>query len=249
MTRELLSPKVLIYDKLDSTNLEALRILNDISSACWLIAYEQFGGVGRYGKTWHSCFGNFSSSLLFFPTGDESQFAQRSFITALAVRDTIIEFEVPPDFITLKWPNDVLIDNKKVAGILLQSATTLSKRRALIIGVGVNLSSIEKENKGPVLPQPISSISDFAKPPNARKFLHTLIKKFNHWEKSFKTFGFSEIRRAWESFGPSIGQDINIRCGKEDSKGQYLGINDFGALKARVRGEERVYPSAEVNFR
>ena len=76
MTRELLRPKVLIYDKLDSTNLEALRILNDISSACWLIAYEQFGGVGRYGKTWHSCFGNFSSSLLFFPNGDESQFAQ-----------------------------------------------------------------------------------------------------------------------------------------------------------------------------
>ena len=146
MTRELLRPKVLIYDKLDSTNLEALRILNDISSACWLIAYEQFGGVGRYGKTWHSCFGNFSSSLLFFPTGDDSQFAQRSFITALAVRDTIIEFEVPPDFITLKWPNVVLIDNKKVAGILLQSATTLSKE-SIDYWSWCKLSSIEKENE------------------------------------------------------------------------------------------------------
>ena len=50
MTRELLSPKVLIYYKLDSTYLEALRILNDISSACWLIAYEQFGGLGSYGR-------------------------------------------------------------------------------------------------------------------------------------------------------------------------------------------------------
>ena len=113
---------------------------------------------------------------------------------------------------------------------------------------GVNLLSIEKENEDPVLPQPISSISDFLSR-NARKFLHTLIKKFNHWEKSFKTFGFSEIRRAWESFGPSIGQDINIRCGKEDSKGQYLGIDNFGALKARVRGEEKIYPSAEVYFK
>ena len=84
MANDCIKPRILIYDRLDSTNLEASRISKVSFRSHWILTFEQYQGVGRYGKEWHSCVGNFSGSFLFFPDGSSLNFAQRSFSTTLS---------------------------------------------------------------------------------------------------------------------------------------------------------------------
>ena len=180
------NPEITIFEKLDSTNLEALRVAKFVSGPSWILTYNQYNGVGRYGKDWFSCSKNFSASLIFFPDGSNLQFAQRSFSSALSVRDTLINFKVPSEIISFKWPNDVLLNGKKLAGILLQTTKVSPARSALIIGIGVNLVNVEQMEMRSQSLFEASSLSEYAEPPNPREFLNNLIKNFSYWENIFQ---------------------------------------------------------------
>ncbi len=248
MNSKLSIPKILIYDQLNSTNLEALRISETITNPCWLLAYQQNKGIGRYGRRWVSTWGNFSASLIYFPTGSLIEFSQRSFCTALAVRDTLINFGIDADKVTLKWPNDILVNNKKIAGILLQATNALLNRKALVVGIGVNIIRPKSNIACEEMELDLSSMSDFIDPPNPRKFLEKLIQYFDFWENRFNTQGFADIKYSWEKYGPSMGQSIKIRCGKNITAGSYLGLNELGELIANVDGDLKQFSSAEIFF-
>jgi BirA family biotin operon repressor/biotin-[acetyl-CoA-carboxylase] ligase len=121
---------------LDSTNAEARRLaMGGERDPVWITAERQSAGRGRRGRVWDSGAGNLAATLLLRPDAQPATMGQLSFAAALATAEMAAHF-APDAAITVKWPNDVLADGKKLAGILLES-----ENGWLAIGIGVNLAS------------------------------------------------------------------------------------------------------------
>src|ERR1700749_4832233 len=132
------------FAEIDSTNEEARRL--SASGECgplWLCAARQSAGRGRQGRVWQGSEGNLFATLLIQPKRAKAEWAQLSFVAAIAVSDLAARFTPA---VTLKWPNDVLAEGKKLAGILLKTAGD-----ALAIGVGVNLAAYPKDTEFPAV--------------------------------------------------------------------------------------------------
>ncbi|MBN9554147.1 MAG: biotin--[acetyl-CoA-carboxylase] ligase, partial [Alphaproteobacteria bacterium] len=126
------------YEEIDSTNEEARRLIAaGETGPVWLTASRQTAGRGRRGRAWESAGGNLAATLLLRPVGPQAQWAELSFAAAIATADMAAALASGAR-IALKWPNDVLADSKKLAGILLETGN--GPKPALAIGIGVNLA-------------------------------------------------------------------------------------------------------------
>ena len=123
-----------VLAQVDSTNALALRMAPELPGPAWFLGLTQTAGRGRRARAWSSPRGNFHATLLLFPSEPADQVALRSFAAALALRDAFVALTAQPQAFTLKWPNDVLLNGGKVAGILLEASGA-----TLAIGIGVNL--------------------------------------------------------------------------------------------------------------
>ena len=128
-----------LLPSVDSTNAEAFRRAPDLSGPCWILAAEQTAGRGRRARAWSSPQGNFYATLVMQPHEAPQTVALRSFAAALALRDALAGATGTGAGLALKWPNDVLMNGGKVAGILLESHGSGQGVAALAIGIGVNL--------------------------------------------------------------------------------------------------------------
>ncbi len=121
---------------------EATRVLKELPGPCWIFAAHQTGARGRRGRAWAMPAGNFSASLVLPNAGSPAEMGLRSFVASLALFDAVRAVAGPNANLSLKWPNDVLLNGGKLAGILLESAGN-----ALVIGVGVNLAKAPDVNE------------------------------------------------------------------------------------------------------
>jgi BirA family biotin operon repressor/biotin-[acetyl-CoA-carboxylase] ligase len=120
---------------------EGARQAPSLSGPTWICALEQTAARGRRGRAWANPPGNFAASLVLRPEGAPGHAALRSFVAALALRDAFLAAGAPEAALSLKWPNDVLLNGGKVAGILLESIGAGGRIDSLIIGIGVNLAA------------------------------------------------------------------------------------------------------------
>ena len=150
----------IIIDEVDSTMKEARRRQKYITQPTWILAKNQTNARGRRGRVWSNPNGNFSATLALTLSEDPATLALRSFVTALALFDTLAYVTKATNLLSLKWPNDVLMEDKKVAGILLESFGSGKITDFLLIGVGVNLvrlpDGIEPSFGGKVQPTSLS---------------------------------------------------------------------------------------------
>ena len=221
------------YSVLDSTNAEGKRIAFKNNEETWILAHRQIDGRGSRGRIWLTGDGNFTASFLSYPCGTLKQLAHRTFTTSLALFDCLVHAGVPPNCLTLKWPNDVLLDNKKLSGILLEtSPDPLSKRFALIIGIGINLFSHpeltigQKENHPPTCLK--SVLEDNT--PSALTMLTYLANSLQYWEKKYKVNGFQYVKDAWLALTYSLWSKVEIHIRGKKRKGYFQGINDSGSF-------------------
>ena len=142
MINPFLNSDVIWLESVDSTNEEIKRRIHEFSKPTWVIAKNQLRGKGRNGNSWFSNDGNFSGSVIFFPKVKHSYFHLYGFFFGVALYNTIKKIVKKGVDIRLKWPNDLMIENCKAAGILLESIEdSKNSRNGLIVGVGVNLNS------------------------------------------------------------------------------------------------------------
>ena len=187
MAKELI--KKIIIDEVDSTMKEARRRQQYINQPTWILAKNQTKAHGRRGRVWSNPNGNFSATLALKIKEDPTRLALRSFVTALALFDTLAYVTKAPKLLSLKWPNDVLMEDRKVAGILLESFGSGKVIDFLFIGVGVNLVPLPdgiEPSFGSIL-QPVS-LSDFDFKINPEDFLVYLAANFDYWEKQLRNF-------------------------------------------------------------
>ena len=219
---------VIEFDKIDSTNLEALRrVAAGERGPVWLLAERQTGGRGRSGRTWISAPGNLAATLLLAPGCALAELQQLSLLSGVAVHDALTRRmpNLRVGTLLLKRPNDLLADGTKLGGMLIES-TTVGADTVAVIGIGVNIVS------GPVLDgRATASTAHLGASPTPRAMLDVLDATMQHWLGVWQRgAGFTAIRAAWLQRAMPIGQPMTINTGAETIYGAFNGIDETGAL-------------------
>ncbi len=228
--------------QVDSTNSFAKNLAQQGAAAGTLVVAEsQTAGRGRHGNQWSSLTGNLFMSLVLRPQVSAASVGQLSFLMALALARSLEEVLPALSDIGLKWPNDVLVDGRKCAGILLESEAQgmATQLPWVVAGVGVNLVSA---------PEGATSLVDSgADRLTPEQFLDVFERHISQLYSQWLREGFEPIRAGWSSFATGIGQTIQVRLTRETLAGVFDGIDETGALALRLaNGEQRHIASGEV---
>lgn len=227
---------------------EAARRAARISGPTWIVADTQTAAHGRRGRAWSTPGGNFSGTLLMRPDCSPAEAAQRSFVAALALYFALAEF-VDPKVLALKWPNDVLMRSRKVAGILLESSSKGAAVDWLAVGIGVNLLTAPRvgdlEDRAM---SPISLASGGGASVSNLEFLDALARHFAQWDAQLRDFGFEPIRTAWLDRAAKLGQSITARTTKETVTGTFDTVDGEGNLVMNTPDGIRSIAAADVYF-
>jgi len=234
------------FDSIDSTNEEARRMaLAGEAGPVWISAAQQSAGRGRRGRGWETPSGNLAATLLLRPDRSPGEAAQLSFVAALAASD-VVHALAPTGRIEVKWPNDVLADGRKIAGILLESASVGGGRLDwLAIGIGINLAYHPEGTEFPATS--LASLGEEV--PAARDVLRRLACQWAKWYEEWTARGFGIIRDAWLARAANLGVRIRARLQKEETSGVFEGIDEAGALILReTHDRTRIIAAGEVFF-
>ena len=193
--------------------------------------------------------GNFAATLVLQTEEPPGVAALRSFVMSLALFEAFTVVTGRGDFFQLKWPNDVLLQGGKVAGILLESSGQGTQQSGLCIGVGVNLASTPAPGDveaGAVTPVALSEVTGTSI--GAEDFLGHLAEAYAVLEAQFRQFGFAPIRAAWLAHAARLGEVITARTGRESLTGTFEDVDAEGHLMLRTHTGLRRIAAAEVFF-
>lgn len=238
-----------VLDRVDSTNAEAMRLAGSLTGPAWIMARQQTAGRGRRGRAWTDPPGNFAASLLLRPDGGPADAARLSFVAALALHDALRQLCGPHLNVALKWPNDVLLNGGKLAGILLESVGSGGAIQALVVGIGVNLAAVPEAGQveaGAL--RPVSLLGETGLVVTPDDMLAALALAFDHWSRQMRQFGFAPIRTAWLARAARLGETITARTGTMETTGRFEGIDETGALILTGPRGRQVIPAAEIYF-
>jgi BirA family biotin operon repressor/biotin-[acetyl-CoA-carboxylase] ligase len=239
----------LVLPQVDSTNDEAARRFPGLTRPLWVLALHQTAARGRRGRAWAMPPGNFAATLAMPVDLPAADAALRSFVAALALADALSAVSGPART-TLKWPNDVLLNGGKVAGILLEAAGQGSRVSRLAIGIGVNLAAAPDASAvEPGALPPVSLKGETGKTPSPEAFLTPLATAFARWEAVLQAEGFAPIRAAFLSRAERLGEPITARTATEAIEGRFDTIDATGALVLTTAKGPRAVPAADVYFR
>lgn len=231
---------VALFDEIDSTMLEARRRAErGDANPVWLIAKRQTDGRGRRGRPWASLEGNLLATYLGPTNRRPADIALMGFAAALAIADTM-DTALGAARATLKWPNDVMLDGAKAAGILIDNGGTW-----LALAFGVNLALSPKQ-----IDQPTTSLAealgDSAPAPIA--FFERLRLQLRHWIDRLEQEGFAPLREAWLSRAHGLGATTRVSLGDETIEGRLAGLSSRGELELDTASGRRVISAGDVTF-
>lgn len=227
------------FPSIDSTNTYAARLAREgAAEGCAVIADEQTGGKGRLGRSWVSPPGvNLYMSLILRPAVSTATVPQVGLLAAVAVADAIED--VCPLIPAIKWPNDILIDGKKVCGILAEMQTEAGLLKAVVLGIGVNVNA------------PLSAFPEELRDKASSLFLlggraidrsAFTAAVLTHLEKLYILWleeGFPALRPLWERRATGLlGKVITVAAAEGTITGTVQGLDSDGALLLGDEGSE-----------
>lgn len=237
---------ILVFDSIDSTNAEALRAIERGQTAPFLVLAErQTAGRGRRGRKWASPFAeNIYYSLVLRIEGGMRQLEGLSLVVGLAVMQALRELGISGA--GLKWPNDVLVGQKKIAGILLELVGDPADVCHVVLGVGIN---VNMQITDEVDQQWTSMRLESGKVFDRNHLVGKLGAKLQAYLSRHQLDGFSAIQAEWEQNHLWQGRAVSLIAGVNHIDGEVLGIDGQGALRLRVGGVEKVFSGGELSLR
>lgn len=237
---------IYIYESIGSTNEQAKQLLRTHSAPMAIFAEHQTQGKGRRGREWVSPFAqNLYLSFVWPITEGLNQIDGLSLLVGVAVAKAIKRLSGINA--QLKWPNDVLIDGRKVAGILLELIGDPVELCHVVIGIGVNLNMLDSFHS---IDQEWTSISkETGCAVNRDLFAKTVLEELNYYLEKQKKNGFSSIRNEWNELHAWQGASVSLHTGTQTIYGQVVGIADKGEICLLVEGEVRKYLGGELSLR
>ena len=226
-----------IYDLLGKQSIHAVVVLSEY----------QKQGKGRRGNNWVSPYASglcFSLGWHFHST--PASYTALSLATGVAVcrclgRLGILEAG-------LKWPNDIVFNNKKLGGILLESRSETAGCSDVVIGIGINVNLPEKILKS--IPQPVTDLYRIAGEPISRNALAgVLIEELLKMLEEYQENGFSSCIDQWREYDAYMGKQADLILPNERLSGEILGIDENGLLLMSIKGETKRFSSGELSLR
>jgi BirA family transcriptional regulator, biotin operon repressor / biotin---[acetyl-CoA-carboxylase] ligase len=245
---EVIGRKVIYKDELDSTNTFAFKLaLGGETEGTCVIAETQKIGKGRLGRKWFSPVGkNLYMSVVLRPHIPPPSVYPITFLSSLAVYDTITALtDAEP---ILKWPNDVLIADKKVCGTLLELSTEADMVRFVIVGIGFNINMGKHEIDDEIKHKATSLLVQTKKPFERALVCGILLTNLERYYNLFKEKGSKEICLIWEDRAKIKGKYLEITQMGESFKGVSEGIDRDGAMLLNVDGKTKKIIAGDVTF-
>lgn len=237
---------VSIHHSLDSTNAEALRAIERGAMAPFVVMAErQTAGRGRRGRKWVSPFAeNIYYSLVLRMDGGMRQLEGLSLVVGLAVLNALKSVGVSEA--GLKWPNDVLVGNKKIAGILLELVGDPADVCHVVLGIGINVnmkvaSEVDQAWTSLFLESGVAI--------NRNILVSRLNESLLVYLRRHESLGFSDLQSEWELNHLWQGCEVSLIAGVHQVNGTVMGIDQQGALRMSVGGEEKVFSGGELSLR
>ena len=224
------------FESVASTNEVAMQRANaGRTGPLWIAADQQTGGRGRCGRSWASPPGNLSNSLLLTINRPPMVLAQLALVAGVAVHDAIGRL-APTLPTTLKWPNDVLIGDAKICGILIESQLAAGgQAHNVVVGIGINLAH------HPDLPdRRATSLAAQGVTATPRQAWQQLSAAFAGWLAVWSEGdGFSAICQSWQDRAVGIGSEVSVRAGGDVIFGRFGGLDTDGAMLLELPGGQR----------
>jgi BirA family biotin operon repressor/biotin-[acetyl-CoA-carboxylase] ligase len=232
------------FETLGSTNDEAKTLARAGAPAGTIVwADEQSAGRGRRGRVWLSPPGNLYLSLVLRPDGGPARAAQLGFVAALGLGDALAALAGPALQLRNKWPNDLLANGKKLAGILLESETSAADRvDFVIVGIGVNIAAAPAEVEYPATSLATEGVAGVT----PAVLLAGFARHFEIWERRWGAAGFAAVRAAWLPRASGLGEPIRVRLERSTLLGRFLDLDADGALVLEEAQGSRRIAAGEV---
>ncbi|WP_291842376.1 biotin--[acetyl-CoA-carboxylase] ligase [Bradyrhizobium sp.] len=247
--------RLVAFDRIGSTNAEAMsRAREGERGPIWFVTPEQTAGRGRRQRAWVAPRGNLASSVLEVMDVSPGIAATLGFAAGLALERALQQVSVEanvrraganPLKYALKWPNDVMAERKKLAGILLEAEAVAGNRLAVVVGIGTNVVASPTDT-----PTPATSLAALGVEVDASELFTALseawVELHGIWDGAR---GFAEIRKLWLERAFGLGEAVAIRTGAETIEGTFDTIDDVGCLIVRtLEGTRKPIAAGEVYF-
>lgn len=221
-------------DHTGSTNDDAKRLAAEGAAEGTLVwADSQDAGRGRRGRRWESPKGNLYGSIILRPPVPLAQAGQLGFAAALAIAETASELLPPGAAVHCKWPNDVLIDGRKTAGLLLETETKADNTVDwLVLGFGINIASHPDKVEFPA-----TSFAAAGARSDVAAVLTLFSRRFLSWYQNWQRDGFAPLREAWLARAAGLGQPVTVRLDDRTLTGVFGGLDGGGALLLHSAGQ------------
>lgn len=234
------------FGTVDSTNAEALRqSASGDTGPLWIRAREQTAGRGRRARVWSSPPGNLYATLLITLSGPTTRLTEIGQVAGLAIHDTVSGFLGGHQCkVALKWPNDLLVDGRKISGLLIESVGLRSTGPwSLAVGMGINLASHPADTQWPA-----TDLGRCGATVDPDEALERLAAGFARWLVLWREpDGGAKIREAWADRVAGIGDTIKVTLADETLTGRFAALDDSGALVLDLAdGSRRLIMAGDV---
>lgn len=228
------------FEALPSTNAQAFELGHDGAvHGEVVIAESQTAGKGRRGRTWVSPPGkNLAMSIILRPDLPPTRAPELTLVAAVALAETLREAGAEAE---IKWPNDILLEGKKVAGILTELSADTERVHFVVVGIGVNLNCVPADFPDDVRTLATSVLERRGQPVPRALFTAALLTKLETWLDRWTDEGFEPVRAAWKALAPLLGTEVLVKADAKELRGVAEDLDPSGALLVRVDGRlERI---------
>ncbi len=234
------------FDEIDSTNAFMFKHADELQSGDFCVAEYQSAGKGRRGRTWVSPYGSHLYTSLFWRLSQGmNQAMGLSLVIACSLAKVLESFQVQG--VGLKWPNDIYLDKRKLAGVLIEMSGQADSDCNLIIGIGLNLSM--PSGSDTQIDQPWSDLSAQAELPNKTELVIRLQQQVYDDLCLFEQQGLAAFINRWQQADLFIGKAVTLHLGDKLQQGICRGINEQGAVLIEHDGAIHPYIGGEISLR
>jgi BirA family biotin operon repressor/biotin-[acetyl-CoA-carboxylase] ligase len=237
--------RIVTHETVGSTNAEALALARDGERGpVWITATRQTAGRGRRGRAWVSELGNLYATLLLTDACPVERAAELSFVSALALHDAVAE--IAPDLaarLSLKWPNDLLADHAKLAGVLVEGESLARGGFSTAIGMGLNCA--HHPDGTTYTATNLAGLGSAVTPETVLRALSfSMMLRLTQWDRGN---GFPTIRQDWIARAGGVGEPIRVRTAQSEIDGVFSALDPMGRLiLAGADGSTQIIGAGDV---